>query len=233
MPVIGNADLAMIQVCESVFVTTLTGSDPALKLPKMAEHLAPGKLSAVKAFLLLVVLAVISNEASAHHAFNPQLDANGEQSFAILDGSVRVFRIINPHGALIVNVTDESGDTSAWLVELNPATQLTREGWTDDIVDPQGRVTVAVALSNTANRGRLRALLVHSDSPEEAARLFVSYGIRGDTPVMRRLRERLPSCGIINEDIGRTACFVVDSAALRALEQEFPGPMGYVMETNE
>ncbi|HMB74029.1 MAG TPA: DUF6152 family protein [Gammaproteobacteria bacterium] len=181
----------------------------------------------------LTVLAAWSLGASAHHAFDPLLDAEGEQTFAVIDGSVRVFRIVNPHGALIVNVTDESGATTPWLIELNPATQLAREGWTNDMVDAEDRVTVAVALSRQHNRGRLRALLVHPDDAEAPARLLVSYGIRGDTPVMRRLQERLPGCGILNEEYGRTACFLVDAAALRDLEQEFAGPMGYVMDNPE
>jgi hypothetical protein len=183
--------------------------------------------------VLFACIASWSSVASAHHAFNPQLDAGGRQAFAVIDGLVRVFRIVNPHGVLIINVADESGETAPWLIELNPATQLTREGWTDAMVSAQDRVTVAVALASTANRGRLRALLVHPTASDNAFRLFVSYGIRGDTPVMRRLRERLQSCGIISEDIGRTACFRFDAGALRALEQEFPGPMGYVMDAVE
>ena len=136
-------------------------------------------------------------------------------------------------GVLIVNVTDAAGETTPWLIELNPATQLSREGWTDDIAAAGDRVTVAVALSGNQNRGRLRALLVHADDSTEPAQLFVSYGIRGDTPVMRRLRERLPSCGAINEEIGRTACFRIDSAAMNELAMEYPGPMGFVMEATQ
>jgi hypothetical protein len=183
--------------------------------------------------LICALLAAMLQSAAAHHAFNPQLDTEGEQAFAVLEGSVRVFRVVNPHGVLIVNVPDADGEVTPWLIELNPATQLSREGWTDDIAPVGARVSVAVAMSSSQNRGRLRALLVHAEDTPEPAQLFVAYGIRGDTPVMRRLRERLPSCGIINEDVGRTACFSIDSAALSALAEEFPGPMGFVMAASE
>ena len=181
----------------------------------------------------LLLLAAWTITASAHHAFDPLRDSEGRQSYAVVDGTVRVFRIVNPHGVLIVNVAGESGEATPWLIELNPATQLAREGWTDDIVAVQDRVSVALALSRAKNRGRLRAMLIHPSESGKAARLFVAYGIRGDTPVMQRLRERLPSCGSLNEEIGRTACFLIDADVLRKLEAEFPGPMGYVMEDSE
>ena len=147
----------------------------------------------------------------------------------VIEGSVRAFRVINPHGALIVNVTDEAGSTEDWLVELSPATQLAREGWTDGLLAPEDKVAVVVIRSRTPHRGRLRALLVPGKSEEEPAQLLVSYGIRGDTPVMRRLRERHPICGTIDASYQRTECFSLDAQALRALEEEFPGPMGYVL----
>lgn len=196
----------------------------------MAVPLSPGRRAQrMRSIIGLLAAAALPCGAIAHHSFDPLFDADGEEAIGVIDGSVRVFRILNPHGALVVDVTGASGDTTPWLIELSPATQLAREGWTDDMVDPEARVTVAVGLSRTPNRGRLRALLVHADRDGEPATLLVSYGIRGDTPVMRRLRERLPACGAIDSSHGRTECFLIDAAALRALEAEFPGRMGYVM----
>jgi hypothetical protein len=167
--------------------------------------------------------------ASSHHSFASVYTADGEEAIAVIEGSVRVFKIINPHGALIVNVTNEAGATEGWLIELSPAAQLAREGWTDDSLSPGDEVTVSIFTSRTPNRARLRALLIHGKDDDEAAQLLVSYGIRGDTPVMRRLRERLPVCGSIDASYTRTECFLVDSETLRSLEEEFPGHMGYVM----
>lgn len=179
--------------------------------------------------ILAGVLSAWSQFASGHHSFDALFSSDGEEVIEVIEGSVRVFRILNPHGALIVNVTGETGGTEGWLVELSPASQLAREGWTDGLVSPEDKLTVAVIRSRTPNRGRLRAMLVHAKVPEEGAQLFVSYGIRGDTLVMRRLRERLPICGIIDASYERTECFGVSAQALLALEREFPGQMGYVM----
>ena len=192
----------------------------------------PRDLGAAGGFVTLVFLGALWSwppSASAHHSFNALRTAEGEEVLEVIEGSVRAFRVINPHGALIVDVTDEAGSTEGWLVELSPATQLAREGWTDGLLAPEDKVAVAVIRSRTPNRGRLRALLVPGKSEEEPAQLLVSYGIRGDTLVMRRLRERLPICGTIDASYQRTECFSLDAQALRALEEEFPGPMGYVL----
>jgi len=201
-----------------------------LKSPEKAEQRNAVQLvSLTAALVFFVALSPWPRPAFAHHSFDGLFTPDGKEVIQVIDGSVRVFKIINPHGALIVNVPDETGDTQGWLVELNPRSQLAREGWTDDMLSVEDKVTVAVIRSSTPNRGRLRALLVHGDDENEAAQLLVSYGIRGDTPVMRRLRDRLPVCGTIDSSYQRTECFRVDPEALSALEEEFPGSMGYVM----
>jgi hypothetical protein len=179
--------------------------------------------------VLLGGLTAWSSPAFTHQSFASVYTADGEEAIQVIDGSVRVFKILNPHGALIVNVTNDAGETEGWLIELSPAAQLAREGWTDDSLSAGDEVTVAVFPSVTPNRARLRAVLIHGKTEQEAARLLVSYGIRGDTPVMRRLRERLPVCGTIDASYNRTECFLVDADASRALDEEFPGHMGYVM----
>ena len=166
--------------------------------------------------------------ASAHHSFTNLRTADGKEVIEVIEGTVRVFRILNPHGAMIVDAVQDSGDAEGWLLEMSSAASLHREGWTDDLLGAGDAVTVSIFPSSAPNRARLRAVLIHPKAEEEAARLMVSYGIRGDTPIMRRLRERLPVCGTITSG-ARTECFVVDADALHALETEFPGPMGYVM----
>ncbi len=190
------------------------------------------KLRSTGVFLTSVLfggLTAWSSPAFTHHSFASVYTADGEEAIQVIEGSVRVFKILNPHGALIVNVTNDAGETEGWLIELSPAAQLAREGWTEDSLSAGDAVTVAVFPSVTPNRARLRAVLIHGKAEQEAARLLVSYGIRGDTPVMRRLRERLPVCGTIDASYNRTECFLVDADASRALDEEFPGHMGYVM----
>lgn len=179
--------------------------------------------------ILAVVFVAWPRLTPAHHSFSPRLTADGEEAIEILNGTVRVFKVLNPHGALIVNVPGETGEEEGWLFELSPAAQLAREGWTEEMLQPGDRVSVAALVSTTPNRARLRAVLIHGKSEGEAGRLLVSYGIRGDTPTMIRLRERLPTCGTIDQSYNRTECFLIDDQALAALNDEFPGEMGYVL----
>ena len=179
--------------------------------------------------VLMVVFLAWPGLTPAHHSFASQLTPDGQEVIEILDGTVRVFRILNPHGALIVNVPNENGEEEGWLFELSPAAQLAREGWAEEMLQPGDRVRVAAQVSTTPNRARLRAVLIHGKTEDEAARLLVSYGIRGDTPTMIRLRERLPTCGTIDQSYNRTECFLIDDQAMAALNEEFPGEMGYVL----
>lgn len=175
-----------------------------------------------------VAVALWSQPAASHHSFPALQTPEGEDAVYAFEGTVRAFRILNPHGALIFDAIDEAGNSEGWLLELSPASQLAREGWHEELISPGDAVTVSIFPSVTPNRARLRALLIPGNSESEPAQLLVTYGIRGDTPVMRRLRERLPVCGLIEPGFDRTECFLVDAEAAARLEDEFPGLMGYV-----
>ena len=183
---------------------------------------AVGTLSLAGAAIVTV------HPAAAHHSFIPLRAANGEDVIGVYDGVVDTYKLLNPHTALILRLDETDGSQSDWLIEMSSSATLAREGWTDDALVAGDRITVAVMRSQAAQRGRLRAILVHP-SATEPGRLYVLYGIGGDTPVMRRLQERLPFCGTIEATLGRSQCFSVDAKALEALNHEFPGKMGYVL----
>ena len=191
---------------------------------------AQDRQSRVPPGVVAILAAVVawSHPAASHHSFSALQTPEGEDAVYAFEGTVRAFRILNPHGALIIDTVDEAGNSDAWLIELSPAAQLAREGWHDDLVAPGDAVTVSIFPAVTPNRARLRALQIPGKAEGEPAQLFVSYGIRGDTPIMRRLRERLPVCGLIEPGFDRTECFLIDAEAAARLEEEFPGPMGYV-----
>ena len=193
-----------------------------MNIKKRPACLHPGTITMLAAALVWPQLA------ASHHSFSALQTPEGEDAVYALDGTVRAFRILNPHGALIIDAIDEAGNSEGWLLELSPASQLAREGWHEELVSPGDAVSVSIFPAVTPNRARLRALLIPGASESEPAQLLVSYGIRGDTPVMRRLRERLPVCGLIEPGFQRTECFLIDEEAAARLEEEFPGPMGYV-----
>lgn len=177
---------------------------------------------------ILVAVALWTQPAASHHSFSALQTPEGEDAVYAFEGTVRAFRILNPHGALIIDAIDDAGNSEGWLLELSPASQLAREGWHEGLVSPGDTVTVSIFPAVTPNRARLRALLIPGNSESVPSQLLVTYGIRGDTPVMRRLRERLPVCGLIEPGFDRTECFLIDAAAAVRLEEEFPGLMGYV-----
>ena len=181
-----------------------------------------------EAIAALAAISVWPQFAATHHSFSALQTHQGEDAVYAFEGTVRAFRILNPHGALIIDAIDEEGNTEGWLLELSPASQLAREGWHEELVSPGDAVTVSIFPAVTPNRARLRALLIPGNTESEPAQLLVTYGIRGDTPVMRRLRERLPVCGLIEPGFQRTECFLIDAEAAVRLEEEFPGLMGYV-----
>ena len=180
------------------------------------------------ALVLAGMLVTCLQPATAHHSFATLFTADGAEVIEVLDGTIEIYRLLNPHTALIVNAIDDQGAVEDWLIELSSAASLVREGWTDELLSDGDEVTIAILRSRTPHRGRLRAVLVPG-ADDEAGRLLVAYGIRGDTPVMRRLQERLPVCGSIDPRLDRSQCFTVDEEAMRQLEEEFPGHMGYVM----
>jgi len=165
--------------------------------------------------------------AVAHHSFAALLTDDGADVIEVYDGTIEIYKLLNPHTALLVNV-DNEGVVEDWLVEMSSLAALVREGWTDDAMSAGDNVTIAILRARADKRGRLRAVLVHGNE-NEPSRLLVAYGIRGDTPVMQRLAGRLPYCGNIDGSLGRSQCFLADAQALAALEEEFPGKMGYVL----
>jgi len=193
------------------------------------HHQAYPRMRTILSLLLVYMVVGWPQPAQSHHSFVTRTTPDGEDAIEVVEGAVRIFRILNPHGALVIDAVDAAGNTEGWLLELSPAAQLAREGWTEDMVGPGDAVSVSIFPSVTANRARLRALLIHGKAAGEPGRLLVSYGIRGETPIMQRLRARLPVCGTIDASYRRTECFLIDDDAASALAQEFSGPMGYVM----
>ena len=210
------------------------GQNPGASRQTSRGASRPASRTAGILFLLATAAGMADSQAAfAHHSFAQRV-AGELQSIEIHDGTIELYKMLNPHSALIVRVDSEdtSGEDATaedWLIELSSASTLGREGWTDDFLSAGDRVSIAILASRTPNRGRLRALLVHADDAEEASRLIVAYGIRGDTPIMRRLRDRLPTCAGIEARLERGECFMVEPAALRTMEEAFPGKMGYIL----
>jgi len=104
--------------------------------------------SASRAGLAAVPLACLVLAASflalpdpvpAHHAFAAEFDATKPVR---LRGKVTKVEWVNPHAWIHIDVTDEDGTVTPWMVECGPPGALVRRGWKKNSVAPGTEVLV-------------------------------------------------------------------------------------------
>lgn len=88
-----------------------------------------------------VALAVVASPSPvvAHHAFAAEFDATKPVR---LRGKVTKVEWVNPHAWIHIDVTDEDGTVTAWMVECGPPGALVRRGWKKNSVAPGTEVLV-------------------------------------------------------------------------------------------
>ena len=89
--------------------------------------------------LIAAVALVAPMVASAHHSFAVFFDPNRDIS---ITGKVTAFRFTNPHGLVVLEVTDAQGRVREWRAETNAPAVLVRRGWTRDAIKPGDIVTI-------------------------------------------------------------------------------------------
>ena len=100
----------------------------------------------------LVVTAAVAvgagSYAFAHHGTSVNYDSS--ETFTLV-GTVTEFRWRNPHSALFVDVTDDAGEVTNYVIELPSPTLMSRGelGWTRHTFKPGDHVEFAVHPSRT------------------------------------------------------------------------------------
>lgn len=89
--------------------------------------------------LLLMLGSATPLTATAHHAFAAEFDRNQPIE---LTGSVTKVEWMNPHARIYIDVTDESGATVNWNLEMGTPNILMRMGWRRDSLKPGDTVTI-------------------------------------------------------------------------------------------
>jgi hypothetical protein len=89
---------------------------------------------------VLAGLAVFATQASAHHAFSAEFDANKPVHF--VDAVVTRVQLINPHSWIYVDVKGADGKVENWAIEAGSPNILMRRGITKDTVKAGQKIKV-------------------------------------------------------------------------------------------
>jgi hypothetical protein len=87
---------------------------------------------------LLALAAFAMAPVHAHHAFSAEFDAKKPLK---MTGVVTKVEFINPHSWIHIDVTDESGKVTSWMIEGGSPNTLFRRGINKDSL-PKGTVVI-------------------------------------------------------------------------------------------
>ena len=131
-------------------------------------------------FLMAVVFLTlgVSSQGIAHHAAGAVFTDEEIE----VEGVVSEFNFVNPHVNIMLNVTDETGAETLWMVTGPAAPPMRRWGWTADTLQPGQLIRFAGKSSRTG------APMLLIESAEIQSGRFVELD-PADGSIIRRLQE--------------------------------------------
>ena len=103
-----------------------------------------------------LAIAVAAVPAVAHHAFSAEFDADAPMH---LEGVVVKMEWINPHAWVHVEITEDDGSTTVWMVEGGTPNTLLRRGFDKNSLLPGTEIIVdGYQAKDGSNKGNGRDL---------------------------------------------------------------------------
>ena len=96
-----------------------------------------GKVGVIQT--LTGLIAVLTGQAMAHHAFSAEFDPNRP---VLLRGPIVRVEWVNPHTWIHLEVTNEDGSKQVWMVEGGTPNTLLRRGLSRDTITPGTYIVV-------------------------------------------------------------------------------------------
>jgi hypothetical protein len=108
---------------------------------------------------IVALVATFAVSAAAHHS-PVMFDRTTSKT---LVGTVVKFTWTNPHSAILLDVTNESGAVERWGVEMGSPQSMARAGWRSNIIKFGDTVTVVV---NPLKSGEFGGIFVSITLPD-------------------------------------------------------------------